>query len=143
MFSKTTGFERRLAKAPLAIVALGLLAVVGIAYATLCPIGMRPHFADANVERFGAYFALGFILSFAFPRRRLAVFIGVAVLAAGLEAAQLLIPGRDGRLADASVKAAGGLAGASVGYAFYPVRRLIRKLPTALGLQGRPRRVDP
>jgi VanZ family protein len=66
----------------------------------------------------------------AFPRRRLAVITGVLVLACALEAAQLLIPGRDGRVVDATVKALGGIVGASAGYGVYPLRRLLKSLHT-------------
>ena len=126
-----SGFrERRLARPSPVVVLAAFGGLAGIIFATLCPIGMRPHFASPNVERFGAYFVLGVILSFAFPRRRLSVITGVLALACALEAAQLLIPGRDGRVIDAAVKALGGIFGASTGYGVYPLRRLIKSLRT-------------
>jgi hypothetical protein len=122
--------ERRVHRAPSAVIITAFAGLAGIVFATLCPIGMRPHFASPNVERFGAYFVLGVLLSLAFPRRRLAVITGVLVLACALEAAQLLIPGRDGRVADAAVKALGGIIGASAGYGIYPLRRFLKSLHT-------------
>jgi hypothetical protein len=101
--------------------ALGLCA---IAYATLCPIGLRPHLASANVERFGAYLVLGVLSAMTF-RRDWKLAIGAVVFAAvGLEAAQLLVHGRDARVEDATVKAIGGVIGSCVGYASFPLRRL-------------------
>ncbi len=120
--------ERRVHRPSSAVVITAVAGLAGIVFATLCPIGMRPHFASPNIERFGAYFVLGVLLSLAFPRRRLAVITGVLVLACGLEAAQLLIPGRDGRVSDATVKALGGIVGASAGYGIYPLRRLLKSL---------------
>ena len=119
--------NRRIAKPAPATMALALAGIGGIIFATLCPVGLRPHFASANEERFGAYAVLGLILAFAFSRRQLAVSAFVVLLAAGLEFGQLLIPTRDARLIDALVKAAGGLAGSSVGYAFFPARRLLQR----------------
>ena len=120
--------ERRVYRPSPILLLAAFLGFAGITFATLCPIGMRPHFASANVERFGAYFVLGGIFSFAFPRRRLTVVLGVLTLACGLEAAQLLIPGRDGRFEDATVKAFGGVMGACAGYAIYPLKRLGKAL---------------
>jgi len=125
------GRERRITKPSPLFLALAGAGVLGIVYATLCPIGLRPHFASANLERFGAYFGLGGLLALAFPRRRLWVIATVTLLAVGLEMGQLLVPGRDGRVSDAAVKALGGLTGAGVGYLVFPVRRLIRALLTA------------
>jgi|SRR5579875_1522645 len=125
---RRTGKDRRIARPSPTVTALAVLGVGGIVFATLCPIGMRPHFASANVERFSAYAVLGLVLAFAFRRRRLAVSAFVVLLAVGLEFGQLLIPTRDARLMDALVKAAGGLAGSSAGYAFFPARRLLRRL---------------
>jgi hypothetical protein len=122
--------ERRLHRPSSGVFITAVAGLAGIVFATLCPIGMRPHFASPNIERFGAYFVLGILLSLAFPRGRLAVITGVLVLACALEAAQLLIPGRDGRVVDATVKALGGIVGASAGYGVYPLRRLLKSLHT-------------
>jgi VanZ family protein len=110
------------------MVLLALMLVGGIAYATLCPIGMRPHLASADEERFGAYFVMGGVVALAFPRRWLSVTLFVAVLAVSLEAGQLLIPGRDARVSDALVKTLGGVLGAQTGFGSFAARRLIARL---------------
>lgn len=104
------------------------LAVFGaIAFATLCPPGLRPHLASADQERFGAYFLLGVCMALAFPRRANVVVFAVAAIACGLEAGQLLVPGRDAVFSDACVKAMGGLWGVFVAQASYGVRRFLRR----------------
>ncbi len=123
-----TGRNRRISKPSPALIALALLGVAGIAYATLCPIGMRPHLASADEERFGAYFVLGIALAFAAPRRWIATGTFVVVLALGLEAAQLLIPGRDAVLHDAIVKAAGGVLGSAIGHSVFAIRRTFARM---------------
>ena len=84
-----------------------------IVYATLVPPGMRPTLGDigANYERFAAYAVASVLLVLAYPRHPVRVGILVVAFAIALEFAQLEIPGRDARVADMLVKAAGGLAG--------------------------------
>jgi len=84
-----------------------------IVYATLVPPGMRPTLGDigANYERFAAYAVASVLLVLAYPRYPVRVGILVIAFAIALEFAQLEIPGRDARVADMLVKAAGGLAG--------------------------------
>ena len=122
------GPERRIAKPSPAMIALALLGLAGIVYATLCPIGMRPHLASADEERFGAYFVLGLLMAFAAPRRRWAVTLLVMSIAIGLEAGQLLIPGRDARISDALVKAVGGGLGAQSYFTTFAARRLLARV---------------
>ncbi len=122
------GRERRISRPSPGMVLLALFLVGGIAYATLCPIGMRPHLASANQERFGAYFIMGLVVALAFPRRWLTVSLFVALVAIGLEAGQLLIPGRDARVADALVKMLGGVVGAQAGFGSFAARRLLKRL---------------
>ena len=58
-----------------------------------------------------AFLVLGFVFGLAYPRHRAQVAVGVVVCALALEAAQRLVAGRHGELADALVKATGGLIG--------------------------------
>ncbi|MER9581424.1 hypothetical protein [Mesorhizobium sp. M0276] len=95
------------------IAALTLLAI--IVFATLSPIQMRPHFAEANVERALAYILLGFALGLGFPNRLYHVVIFVVVTAGMLELLQIIDPGRHAELADAVVKACAGIGGIVVG----------------------------
>ncbi|WP_292567310.1 hypothetical protein [Mesorhizobium sp.] len=96
------------------ITALALLAI--IIFATLSPIQMRPHLAEANVERALAYVLLGFALAIGFPNRLYQVVIFVAVTAGMLELLQLIDPGRHARLIDALVKALAGVVGVVAGH---------------------------
>lgn len=96
------------------ITALALLAI--IIFATLSPIQMRPHLAEANVERALAYVLLGFALAIGFPNRLYQVVIFVAVTAGMLELLQLIDPGRHARLIDALVKALAGVVGIVAGH---------------------------
>ena len=121
------GPNRRLAKPSPLLVGLVVLGVAGIAYATLCPISLRPHLASANQERFGAYFVLGILIALAAGRRWMAATAFVVVLACGLEAAQLLVPGRDATVSDALVKALGGVFGSTAGQFIFPLGRLIAR----------------
>ncbi len=119
------GPNRRLAKPSPLLVGLVVLVVASISFATLCPISLRPHLASANQERFGAYFVLGVLIALAAGRRWLAATTIVLVLAFGLEAAQLLVPGRDAVVSDALVKALGGVLGSAAGQFIFPLKRLV------------------
>ena len=94
--------------------ALALFAI--IIFATLSPIQMRPHLAEANVERALAYVLLGFALALGFPNRLYQAVIFVAVTAGMLELLQLIDPGRHARLIDALVKAFAGVVGIVAGH---------------------------
>ena len=130
------GIERRVTRPSPLFAAGSALALVMIACATFCPIQYRPHFAAANHERFAAYFALAFLLALTFRRRWATVAAVVVLLAVAMEAGQALVPTRDPRLADAVVKALGGLLGSGAGYAVFPSRRALlwaaRRLTPAL-----------
>jgi len=78
---------------------------------TLGPVGLRPQFGHPSLERFAAYLALGAVFSIAYPRHRLWVATAVVCAAVGLEAGQLLVPGRDARVPDAMAKALGAVSG--------------------------------
>jgi hypothetical protein len=132
------GRDRRIARPSPLFIALSVTVLAGIAFATLCPIGLRPHFASANVERFGAYALLGFVIAMTFRRRVLMVAVTVIVLAVALEAGQLLIPGRDARVVDAAFKALGGLSGVAAGYAFFPLKRLTNRLMHPMFVKAAP-----
>jgi VanZ family protein len=88
--------------------------LAALAFVTLSPISLRPETGHVFLERFLAFAALGATFGIGYPRRmRFAV--AVTVLAAiGLEAAQLLMPGRHARIIDAGEKLAGGLTGLAI-----------------------------
>lgn len=85
-----------------------------IAFATLSPIGLRPHVGDANFERAAAYLLLGVALGLSFPRHTMRVAFLVVGIAAVLESLQLFDPGRHGRIEDMMIKAVAGLVGIMV-----------------------------
>lgn len=86
--------------------------VAAITVVTLGPLRERPILSyDAQLERAIAFFALGFVFTVAYPRRRSQVLLGVLICAFALEAAQRLTPDRHGHLRDALAKAGGGLLG--------------------------------
>lgn len=132
--SAYAGRERRLARPSPLLVALALTALAAIAYATLCPIGLRPHLGGADQERFGAFFLLGGLVALAAGRRWVGATAAVALVAFGLEAAQGFMPDRDPRLADAMVKVLGGAAGVALAQLLFPIRRLVLRAGA-----GRPR----
>ncbi len=135
MTPKPTPYEGPERRAPasrlMGLLVLALLA--GIVFATLCPLDWRPHLADAALERFFAFWALGAALCLFLPRRWPAALAFVVFLAVSLEAGQLFAPGRDAHTSDATVKALGGIAGVlSVNALFWAARNL-RLLPQASG----------
>ena len=85
-----------------------------ICFLTLSPIGLRPTIGQQGPERFLAYAVLGGLLALAYPNRFSRVAMFIPIMAFGLEALQHITPDRHGHLADAFVKAVGGLAGCSV-----------------------------
>jgi len=115
------------------------LALAIIVFATLCPIQWRPHLSrNPDVERFAAFAALGFAAKYAFPRRHVWTILGLGLVAAGLEAAQRLAPGRDAHLWDALVKALGAAVGVQLGLVSFIVRRtVIRRIGEAARRSGR------
>ena len=120
--------DRRVARPSPLLIALSVLGLAGIVYATLCPIGLRPHFADANEERFCAFFVLGLLVALAAGRRWMTATVLVVLVAFGLDALQMLALHRDPRIADALVKAVGGIAGSGLGHVAYALRRQMQRL---------------
>jgi hypothetical protein len=109
---------------------LAALALAVIAAATLCPIEQRPHlFANPDLERFAAFALLGFAAKLAFPRRHVWTILGLALVAAGLEAAQHLALGRHAHLHDAMVKVLGGALGVQFGLVSLIARRAAMSRP--------------
>jgi len=99
------------------IAAAAWACLVFIAYATLSSAGARPELTRTEpalivfIERFGAYGLLGFLFCVAYPRRLLFICCIVLGSAVFLELLQLVIPGRDARVIDATEKLLGGVAG--------------------------------
>jgi len=88
------------------------LTLAFIVFATLSSLEMRPKIGGAvHIERFGAFWLLGFLFAAAYSRRIMTVLVLVMAVAVGLELFQLLSPGRHARLSDLLVKLAGGVGG--------------------------------
>jgi hypothetical protein len=107
------------------------LALAVIVFATLCPMAWRPRLSrNPDLERFVAFAAVGFAAKLAFPRKHVWTILGLGLAAAGLEAAQRLVPGRDAHLWDAGVKMLGAAAGVQLGLVSLIARRaLARPVP--------------
>jgi hypothetical protein len=98
--------------------ALAWLALAGIIFVTVAPIGLRPHdFLPVNVDRAGAFAVMALLFVIAYPRHWLLCGVLIMVGAAGIEALQLLSPTRHARLDDALIKAVGAALGCLAGRA--------------------------
>ncbi len=79
---------------------------------TLGPLSVRPHTpVSADFDRVVAYVALSLAFALAYPRRIYLIGVALLVAAGGLECAQSLVPGRDGRLEDFLFKVGGTIIG--------------------------------
>jgi VanZ family protein len=107
------------------IIILAWSTLLAIAFATLSPIGLRPHVGDVSGERFWAFAALGLLFGMAYPRHLWLVVLMVGGAAVGLEVLQHLTPDRHGRIPDALVKLAGAIAGTALAYVFGGTARKI------------------
>ncbi|WP_424627902.1 VanZ family protein [Bradyrhizobium sp. SYSU BS000235] len=85
-----------------------------IAFATLSPLGVRPHVAGVGFEHVAAFAVTGVLFALAYPRHSLIVAILVLGSATILELSQLLTPDRHARFSDLLVKLAGGSIGIAV-----------------------------
>ncbi len=115
------------------IIAWAILAF--IVFATLSPIGLRQHFEDVSVERFGAFAIAGLLFGLAYPKRLWMVLLLVVSAAFLLEALQHLTPDRHGHVSDAIVKFVGGVVG--VGSAWLVNRALAAFASSRVAAQDR------
>ena len=95
---------------------IGWGAVALVVFATLSPIGARPHLAHMGpqLERFIAYLVAAAALAIAYPARKGAILLCIVAGAAGLEIAQHFEASRHARGLDALVKIMGGVSGLAV-----------------------------
>lgn len=115
------GYDTRMVRKLVVVIAWSML--VFIAYATLSPIGLRPHLGNVSLERFGAFAAFGLLLGLAYPRRFRLVLVMVLGSAVMLELLQAVTPDRHGMLPDVEVKVIGGLSGVLLALAFNHLSR--------------------
>jgi VanZ family protein len=102
---------------------VALILFAAIAFATLSPIDLRPHFADPNVERALAYVLFGLALALGFPNRLMQTLVAAALVAGALELLQIVDPGRHARFSDAVLKALAGFIGIAIGHAIIAASR--------------------
>jgi VanZ family protein len=95
---------------------IGWTAVAVVVFATLSPIGARPHLGHMGpqIERFAAYLVAAAALTIAYPARKGVILLCIVAGAAGLELAQLFEASRHARALDALVKVMGGLSGLTI-----------------------------
>ena len=108
----------------IALAAWGALAF--ITFATLSPIGLRPHVAaNIGIEHIAAFSVVGLLFGLAYPRRLIpviALVLGSAIL---LEVLQLLTPDRHARLLDLAFKLLGGSIGIAIACVLRPLRPVV------------------
>lgn len=107
------------------IIILAWSTLLAIAFATLSPIGLRPHVGDVTGERFLAFAVVGLLFGVAYARHLWLVALMVGGAAVGLEVLQHLTPDRHGEISDALVKLAGALTGTGLAYVFSGIARKI------------------
>jgi VanZ family protein len=106
------------------------LLLLFIVFATVSPIGDRPHdFLPVQVDRALAFAMMTAFFLIAYPTRLLLVSVLCLASAFGIEALQFLSPTRDPHLSDASVKAIGALIGIGLGLVANACRKWIRRYP--------------
>ena len=109
-------------------IVLAWLVLIGLAAATLVPLGLRPHSGlSPQAERFLAFAIAGLCLALAYPRRPLLIVIAIVVTALGLEAAQYLAINRHPGLPDLIAKLTGGAAGLVLGWALRAILTALRR----------------
>jgi VanZ like family len=101
------------------LIAISAWVLLGfIAYATISPIEARPTLSSSpGFEHLAAFAVLGLLFCLAYPRYIVIVCVIVFGSAVLLELAQLITPGRHGRIMDAIEKMAGGGLGIVAGRA--------------------------
>ncbi|MBC8717318.1 MULTISPECIES: VanZ family protein [Brucella/Ochrobactrum group] len=92
------------------------LVLISILVVTISPIQFRPIASQsADLERFSAFFLVGFLFALAYPRHWIAVLLLTIGCAGIFELLQRLAPGRHGEFPDFVFKAVGAMAGVCIG----------------------------
>jgi VanZ family protein len=90
--------------------------LLAAAVLSLGPVRLRPYTGvPHDIEHALAFALLGLPFGFGFPRRWLALSLAAIAIAAGLEALQLLRPGRHAYLTDVFINAGGACVGIWLG----------------------------
>lgn len=92
------------------------LVLAFVIFATVSPIGLRPHdVLPVDLDRALAFTLMAVLFATAYPRHGLLVGFLIIAGAFAIEALQYLSPSRDPHLADAMVKAVGACVGVLTG----------------------------
>jgi VanZ family protein len=99
-----------------------------IVFATISPIGLRPHdILPVDIDRAFAFMLLSIAFVVAYPRHFVLCCVLLLVSAAAMEALQLIAPGRHAQVHDVMVKMTGSIIGLVVGWA---LQRALPQRPT-------------
>jgi predicted signal transduction protein with EAL and GGDEF domain len=86
------------------------------AFATLCPIAVRPHISNNSyIEHFSAFAIIGLLFCLTYPRQTFLISVVVLGSATLLEIMQFLTHDRHGRISDLEFKLAGAIVGIAAG----------------------------
>jgi peptidoglycan/LPS O-acetylase OafA/YrhL len=97
---------------------LAWLILAFILFATVAPIGLRPHtVTSVDLDRAGAYLLAGLVFALAYPKQWKTVAALLVLGALAIEYLQYLSPTRHPRLHDGAVKALGASLGLISGWA--------------------------
>lgn len=98
---------------------LAWLLLAFIIFATVSPIGLRPHtILTVNLDRAAAYALAGLVFALAYPKQWKLVAILLIGGAVAIEFLQYLSPTRHARMHDAAIKALGASVGLTAGWVF-------------------------
>lgn len=104
------------------------LILLMVFFVTISPIEIRPSSGQpADIERFAAFFFIGFIFTLGYPRKWILILIFMTACAALFELLQNLAPSRHAELADFLVKTIGAASGVFIGRLFSLLTLLISK----------------
>ena len=107
--------------------------MAGLVFATLSPIGMRPvSGTSVGLERFGAFALIGCLFAFGYRKHPVRLLALVILVAAGLEALQLIEATRHGRMTDLVVKVAGAGVGVAMGSVLAALNAVRQKVEARL-----------
>ncbi|HEY0219329.1 MAG TPA: VanZ family protein [Afipia sp.] len=95
----------------ISLVAIAWSCLAFIAFATLSPIGLRPHLASAHREYLAAFGALSLLFGLAYPRKPILILVLIVCAAAILETLQVLTIDRHPRVLDFVFKTMGAVCG--------------------------------
>lgn len=96
---------------------LAWLLLAFILFATVAPIGLRPHtITSVDLDRTGAYLLAGLVFALAYPKQWKTVAALLVLGALAIEYLQYLSPTRHPRLHDGAVKALGASLGLISGW---------------------------